>query len=144
MKKISQYKVQKRCVFLKLHKWSFPRVVVMNKSLHIVSITTTILKNLVNCKYYDINQIKNLNTRNNNKSLSIFHLNTCSLSGALMIFNPYPIIKYYFDVTAISKWRISKNKPSVVAINLPNYSYEFCPTESLAGGTLLYVRSHLT
>ena len=30
MKKITQYKVQKRCVFLKLHKRSFPRVVVIN------------------------------------------------------------------------------------------------------------------
>ena len=40
--------------------------------------------------------------------------------------------------------RIIQNKPSVVDINLPNYSYEFCPAESSAGGTLLYVRHHLS
>ena len=34
----------------------------------------------VNCKYYDINQIQKLKSMNNKNSLSLFHLNTCSLS----------------------------------------------------------------
>ena len=48
-----------------------------------------------------------------------------------------------FDVTAISESRIIKKKQSVVDINLPNYSYESCPTESSTVGTLLYIRNHL-
>ena len=27
-----------------------------------------------------------------------------------------------------------------IDINIPNYSYKFCPTESNAGGTLIYIR----
>ena len=37
-------------------------------------------ENLVNCKYYDISQVKKLKTCDGNKSLPLFHLNTCSLS----------------------------------------------------------------
>ena len=29
-------------------------------------------------------------------------------------------------------------------MNFPDYTYEFCPTESSAGGTLLYIRNHLS
>ena len=29
-------------------------------------------------------------------------------------------------------------------INIPNFSFEFTPTESTAGGTLLYIANHLT
>ena len=28
-------------------------------------------------------------------------------------------------------------------INIPNFSYDFTPTESTAGGTLLYITNHL-
>ena len=28
-------------------------------------------------------------------------------------------------------------------INIPNFSYDFTPTESTAGGTLLYIADHL-
>ena len=43
---------------------------------------------------------------------------------------------------AISESRIIENRQSIVDINLPDYSYEFCPTESFAGGILLYMRNH--
>ena len=36
-------------------------------------------ENLVNCKYYDISQVKNLETCDDNKYLSPFHLNTSML-----------------------------------------------------------------
>ena len=52
------------------------------------------------------------------------------------------INKYLFDVIAVSESRIIKNEPSIVYINLPDYSYEFCPTESSAGSTLLYIGNH--
>ena len=36
--------------------------------------------NVVKCRFYDIEEIQTLNIRNKSKSLSMFHINTCSLS----------------------------------------------------------------
>ena len=44
----------------------------------------------------------------------------------------------------MSKTRIIKNKTQINHINLTNYSYKHCPTESSVGGTLLYIRNHLS
>ena len=86
-------------------------------------------ENIVNCKYCDTSQIKNIETCNDNKSLFLFQLNTCSLSNN---FDDFQLLiqstNIDFDVIAISESRIIKNKPSVVDTNLPNYSYEFCST----------------
>ena len=49
-----------------------------------------------------------------------------------------------FDIKAVSKSRITKNKPAPIDVNIPNYSYEFCPTEAKAGGTLIYIRNHVS
>ena len=102
-------------------------------------------ENVSNCKYYDLNEIKPLNKLNNKSSLSLFYLNTCYLS------NNFEDLEYLldssnlnFDVIAISETRIAKNKAPINHIDLTNYSYEQCPTESSAGGTLLYIRNHLS
>ena len=77
--------------------------------------------------------------------LSLFHINACSLS------KNFDDLEYLFkttntnfDIIAISKTRILKNTKIVKNINIPNFSYEFTPTESTAGGTLLYIADHLT
>ena len=82
---------------------------------------------------------------NNKSSLSLFHLNTCSLSKNFEDFE-YLLdsTNFKFDVIAISETRITKNKAQINHIDLTNYSYEHCPTESSAGGTLLYIRNHLS
>ena len=46
-------------------------------------------------------------------------------------------------VIAITETRILKNKFPVIGINLTNYSYEYCPTESSARGTMLYIGNHV-
>ena len=68
--------------------------------------------NLVNCKYFDISQMKTLKACNDKTHASFKEFWWFSV--------PYPINKYCFS----------------------NYSYEFCPTGSSAGGTQLYVRKH--
>ena len=48
-----------------------------------------------------------------------------------------------FDIIAISEIMILKNTDIGKNINIPNFSYEFTPTESTAGRTLLYIADHL-
>ena len=97
-------------------------------------------ENVSDCKYYDLNEIKPLNKLNDKSSLSLFHLNTCSLSKN---FEDLEYLldstNFNFDVIAISETKITKNKVPINHIDLTNYSNEHCPTESSAGGTLLYI-----
>ena len=74
----------------------------------------------------------------------MFHINTCSLS------KNFDDLEYLlkttnmnFDIIAISETRITKNINKISNINLKNYDLEFTPTESSAGGTLVYVANHL-
>ena len=52
--------------------------------------------------------------------------------------------KKYFDRIAINETRIIKQVSLLNNLNLNNYSFEFTPTETSAGGTLLYVANHLS
>ena len=45
---------------------------------------------------------------------------------------------------AISETRITKQVSLSNNLNLNNYSFEFTPTETSAGGTLLYIANHLS
>ena len=86
-----------------------------------------------------------MNKLSNKSSLSLFHLNTCSLSKN---FEDLEYLLYSanlnFDVIAIRETRITKHKAQINHIDLRSYSYEHCPTESSAGGSLLYIRNHLS
>ena len=89
--------------------------------------------------------MKPLNKWNKKSSFSLFHLNTCSLSKNFE--NREYLLdstNFNFDVIAISETRITKNKAQINHIDLTNYSYEHCPTESSAGGSLLYIRNNLS
>ena len=96
--------------------------------------------NVVKCKYYNLEEVQTLKIPNKKSSLSLFHITTCSLS------RNFEDIEYLlkttntsFDIIAISETRILKSTNIVKNINIPNFSYEFIPTESTAGGTLLYI-----
>ena len=100
--------------------------------------------NAVKCRYYVIEEIQTLNIPNKNKSLSMFHINTCSLS------KNFDDLEYLlkttnmnFNIIPISEIRITKNINKMSNINFNNYVFEFAPTESLARGTLIYVENHL-
>ena len=102
-------------------------------------------ENIVNCSYHGIDEIQTLNKRNSKRNLSLFHINSCSLSKNIedleYLLNSTII---NFDVIAISETRIVKGNTPVNSLNLMNYSHEFCPTESSAGGTPLYIRNRLS
>ena len=80
-----------------------------------------------------------------NKSLSLFHINPCSFNknfDELQDFLSRTKIK--FDIIAISETRITKQVSLLNNLNLDNYSFEFTPTETSAGGTLLDIANHLS
>ena len=100
---------------------------------------------IASSKYYDIDEMHNIEIPHKNKSLSLFHLNACSLN------KNFDDLQYLlsctrktFDIIAISETRIIKNISLLNNLNLNNYSFEFTPTETFAGVTLLYIAYHLS
>ena len=80
-----------------------------------------------------------------NKSLSLFHINACSLNKNFDdIQHLSSCTKTKFDILAISETRTTKQVPLSNNLNLNNYSFEFTPTETSAGGALLYIANHLS
>ena len=98
--------------------------------------------NVVECRYYDTEEIQTLNIPNKNKSLSMFHINTCSLSKNLDDLE-YLLKTTNMNFDIISETRITKNINKIANFNLNNYAFEFTPIEFSAGGTLIYVEDHL-
>ena len=79
------------------------------------------------------------------KSLSLFHINTCSLNKNFDdLQHLLSCTKTKFDIIAIRETRITKQLPLTNNLNLNDYSFEFTPTEASAGGTLLYITNHLS
>ena len=77
--------------------------------------------------------------------MSLFHINTCSLSKNIEELEYFiNKTKIDFDMLVISESRIKKNNCLISSINLKDYSYESCPTESSAGGTVLNISNHLS
>ena len=102
-------------------------------------------ENVVNSKFYDIDQIQTLKFPDKHKSLALFHVNACSLNKNFDDLNHLlKCTNTVFDIIAISETRITKQTSLTTNINLENYAIEFTPTEYSAGGTLLYNASHLS
>ena len=101
--------------------------------------------NVVNSKYYSINEIQSLKVANKNKPLSMFHINVCSLNK---IFNDLEYLlkctNKKFNVVAVSETRITRNTSKLFNISLKNYSVESTSTELSAAGTLLYIANNLS
>ena len=102
-------------------------------------------ENTVSSKYYDIEELQNLKITNKNKSLSLFHINACSLSKNFDdLQHLLSCTNKNFDIIAITETRITENVSITNNLSIKNYSIEFTPTESSAGGTLLYIANHLS
>ena len=79
------------------------------------------------------------------KSLSWLHINECSLNKKFdNLGHPRKCSNKVFDITGTSQTRFTRRTfLSTTNINLKNYSFEFTPTKYSAGGTALYITSHL-
>ena len=101
-------------------------------------------ENVVQSKYYDIDELQTMKIPNKDKSLALFHINACSLNKN---FNELEHLlsctNKNFDVIAISETRITKNISLTNNLTMNNFSFEFTSTESSAGDPLLYVANKL-
>ena len=73
--------------------------------------------------------------------LSLFHINACSFDDLQHLLS---CTKTKFDIIAIGETRIIRQVSLLNNLNLNNYSFEFTPNETSAGGTLLYIANHLS
>ena len=86
----------------------------------------------------------NIEIPHKNKS-SLFHINICSHNKTFDdLQHLLSCTKTKFDIIAISETRITRQVSSLNNLNLLHYSFEFTPTETSAGGTLLYIAIHLS
>ena len=87
----------------------------------------------------------NIEIHHKNKSLSLFHINACSLNKNFDdLQHLLSSTQKNFDIIAISETRVAKNISLLNNLNFNNCSFEFTPTETSAGGTLLYIANHLS
>ena len=76
-------------------------------------------------------------------SLSSFHINSPNKNFEDLQYL-LKVTNITFDIIAFSESRILKDTNVSKNINIYNYSVEFTPTESHAGGTLLYINNKLS
>ena len=100
-------------------------------------------------KYYDIEEMCNIYIPHKNKSVSLCGISTCSLNRNFDdLQHLLCCTKRKFDIIcrkfAISETRITRQVSLLNDLNLNNYSFEFTPTETSAGGTLFYIVNHLS
>ena len=92
-------------------------------------------ENVVNSNYYDIDQLQTLKFLEKSKPLSLYHINACSLNKNFDdLQHLLKCTNKVFDIVAVSETRIMKKTSLTSNISLNNYSFEFTPTESTAGG----------
>ena len=79
------------------------------------------------------------------QDLSILHLNISSLSAHIDDLRTFlTITKIKFDILCISESRLSTKNPITTNIEIAGYNIEQTPTESNAGGALIYISQNLS
>ena len=76
--------------------------------------------------------------------LSLFHINASSLNKNFDDLQHLLHCTKKIETIAISETRITKQVSLLNNLYLNNYSFEFTPTETSTGGTLLYITNHLS
>ena len=99
--------------------------------------------NSTNCKYYECSDFNNLNL--NPKAFSSLHLNIASMAKHFDELNTLlATLKHDFSVIGISETRFIKGHVPNFDFNIDGYHCIHTPTESSAGGSLLYISKHYT
>ena len=94
---------------------------------------------------YDIDELQTMKIPNEDNSLALFHINACSLNKNFdHLEHLLSCTNKNFDVIAMTETRKIKNICLINNLTMNNFSFDFTPTESSAGGTLLYIANHLS
>ena len=94
-------------------------------------------ENPLSCDYY-ISDFEKLKI--NKQDLSILLLNISSISAHIDDLRTFLNLAHHkFDIICISESRNSLKHPQTTNIDLPGFNMEQTPTESSAGGTLIYI-----
>lgn len=98
----------------------------------------------ISCKYYECQDFKTL-TSTSKFNFSALHLNISSLAKHFDEFNALlGLLNLNFSVIGISETRFLKDSPPIFDFEIEGYTAMHTPTESSAGGALLYVSNHLS
>ena len=77
--------------------------------------------------------------------MSILYLNISSISAHIDDLRTFLNLAHQkFDIICISESRLSSKYPQTTNIDLPGFKMERTPTESSAGGTLIYIFQSLS
>ena len=97
------------------------------------------------CKYYEPTEINSLKQSKNKQHLNSLHLNIQSIFSHIDDLQTLLTLsqEIKFDVIGLTETRIKKGDTSYSSIDISGYVSESCPTESTAGGALLYISNKL-
>ena len=83
-------------------------------------------EDVVQSKYYDIDELQTMKISNEDKSLALFHINACSLSKNFDdLEHLLSCTSKNFDVIPRTKTRIAKNVSPTINLTMKNFSFEF-------------------
>ena len=100
------------------------------------------ISNNINCKYYQIDELKKEIVRNG--KFSLLHLNIASLGAHKDEFEDMlSILDLDFDILGLTGTRIIKEQNPTYDTSITGYKEYFTPTESTKGGTLLYINKNI-
>ena len=100
--------------------------------------------NNLNCKFCDCKELNSVNSLSN-FNFSAFHLNISSLSRHYdELKTLLSLLDFNLSVIGITESRFLKHSPPIFNFNIDGYSVEHTPTESSAGGALLYISNRFT
>ena len=100
-------------------------------------------ENTISCDYYDLKDFQKIKIKQ--QDFSLLHLNISSLSCHINdLVNFLALLNTKFDVICITETRLSHKNPITTNIELSGYNIEQTPTESSAGGTLIYISQNLS
>ena len=96
--------------------------------------------NSSNCNYYKCKDFTTAMSSTHCHNISSFHLNISSISKHFdKLISLLSLLQCNFSFIGISETRLIKDREPVLDFSLPSYSNVSTPTESSAGGVLLYI-----
>ena len=99
----------------------------------------------IDCKYYECQDFSTMACNNKPYFLSALHLNIASMSCHFDEFcTLLASLQHSFSFIGISESRFLKNNPTTFNFEIPGFSTEHTPTESSAGGALLYISNRFS